>query len=158
MTRLTILTLTLLSHFSYGQTLNLDDIINVRTMDSIELRTFCSERGFKIKEKKEDNWIYSHSYFSQTDNSIWFLRTFPKDTTGNKFVYYYYADNKTQGEFKRQMKDKGFKFKRTDTKDYRGNKFTHNIYLTKDSEIDLASDKLIGQKTKYTLLHYRRVN
>ena len=137
-----------------GQILSLDDIIRIRAMDSIELKIFCSEKGFKLKEIKEDNWIYSYSYYSPIDNSIWFIRTFPKDTTANRFVYYYFTDNKTRREFRKQMKNLEFKFKRTDIKDYGGNKFTHNIYLTKDNEIDLATEKLIGQKTKYTLLYY----
>lgn len=156
--RLTILTLILLNHFSFGQVLDLSDIMKVRTMDSVELRTFCSERGFRVKEKKEDNWIYSHSHFSPNYNSVWFIRTFPKDTAGMRFVYYYFTDNETRNEFKKQIKDSGFKFNRTYSKDYGGNKFTHNIYLTADNEIDLVSERLIGQKVKYTLLYYRRIN
>ena len=91
-----IITFAFLSYCAKGQTLSLDDIFNVRLMDSTELRTFAYEKGFK--------------------------------------------------------------FKRTDSKDYGGNKFIHNIYLTKDNEIDLASEELLGQKMKYTLMYYRRIN
>jgi hypothetical protein len=56
------------------------------------------------------------------------------------------------------MKEKGFKFKRTVSDGYGGDIFTHNIYLARDSEIDLASEKLRGQKINYTLIYYRRMN
>jgi len=141
-----------------GQTLSLEDIFKVRDMDSVELQHFCSEREFKLKEKTEDNWIYSHSYYSPSDSSVWFIRTFPKDHSKYKFVYYYFSENKVRSEFKKRMNENGFKFKRTNINEYRGNKFTHNIYLAKETEIDLVVSEPLGQQKKYSLLYYKRIN
>jgi len=155
---ITIIAFLFIVYCTQGQTLSLDEIIQIRTMDSLELKTFCYNKGFKLKEIKEDNWINTYSYISQTSNSIWFLRTFPKDTTANSFVYYYFTENKTLRKFKKQMKNKGFKYEKTKTDNYGGNEYKHKIYLTENNEIDLASQRLIGQKIKHTLLYYRRVN
>jgi len=127
-------------------------------MDSVELKMFCDSKGFNLKEKKEDNWIYTHSYFSPADSSIWFLRTYPKGDKEHRSVYYYFTDLKTQNDFKKQMKKKGFKFKRKDEKDYGGNIFSHSIYLAEAEEIQLGTEKLIKQKVTYSLTYYRRVN
>jgi hypothetical protein len=149
-----------------GQTLSLEDIFHVKTLDSLELITFAKKRGFELKEVEMDNWRSIHKYFS-ADGSITFERNFPtgrklfaKDTTtqDNRMVYYHFTDKEILKEFKEKMKEKGFKFKRTDTKDYGGNRFTHNIYVTKENEIDLVLEKLKGQKLKYTLIFYRRMN
>jgi hypothetical protein len=166
--RLTIiLTLAFSMYYAKGQILTLDNIINIRTMDSLTLRVFSFEKGFELREIDIDAWRSVHKYYSTADSSISFERTFPtgaklypQDTTtrDNRIVYYHFKEKEVLKEFKGKMKEKGFKFKRTDTKDYGGNIFTHNIYLTKDNEIDLASEKLLGQKIKYTLIYYRRIN
>jgi hypothetical protein len=166
--RLTIiLTLVFSAYYAKGQTLSLDDIINIRTMDSLTLRTFSYEKGFELREINMDAWRSVHKYYSTADNSISFERTFPTGrqlfsqnttTRDNRMVYYHFKDKEVLIEFKGKMKEKGFKFKRADTKDYGGNMFTHNIYLTKDNEIDLTSENLLGQKIKYTLIYYRRMN
>ena len=166
--RLTIiLTLVFLAYFAKGQTLSLDNIINIRTMDSLTLKTFSYEKGFELREIDMDAWRSVHKYYSTEDSSISFERTFPTGrkllsqdtaTRDNRMVYYHFKDKKVLKEFKGKMKEKGFKFKRTDTKDYGGNMFTHNIYLTNGNEIDLASEKLLGQRIKYTLIYYRRMN
>jgi hypothetical protein len=163
---ITIFTFVFSTYCANGQTLFLDDIFHIRTLDSLELIVFSHEKGFELKEVEIDIWRSVHKYYS-ADSSIKFERTFPsgrklfpQDTTtrDNRMVYYHFTNKETLKEFKEKMKKKGFKFKRTVTKDYGGNRFTHNIYLTKENEIDLASDKLIGQKLKYTLMYYRRMN
>jgi len=163
---ITIFTLVFSAYCVNGQTLSLDDIFHIRTLDSLELSKFGQEKGFDLKEVEMDIWGSIHKYYS-ADSSIKFERNFPsgrklfaQDTTtrDNRTVYYHFTNKETLKEFKEKMKEKGFKFKRTDTKDYGGNRFTHNIYLTKENEIDLASEKLIGQKLKYTLIYYRRMN
>lgn len=163
---ITIFILVLSTYFAKGQTLSLDDIFNLKTMDSTELLTFSHKKGFELREVEMDIWRSMHKYYS-ADSSIWFERNFPtgrklfpQDTTtrDNRMVYYHFTNKETLKEFKEKMKENGFKFKRTNTKSYGGNIFTHNIYLTKDSEIDLASEKLRGQKIKYTLMYYRRMN
>jgi hypothetical protein len=127
---------------------------------------FAHEKGFELKEVEMDIWRSIHKYYS-ADGLIKFERNFPTgrklfscDTTtlDTRAVYYHFTNKETLKEFKKKMKEYGFKFKRTDTKDYGGIRFTHNIYLTKENEIDLASEKLIGQKIKYTLIYYRRIN
>jgi hypothetical protein len=132
----------------------------------LELIKFGREKGFELKEVEMDIWRSIHKYYS-ADSSTTFERNFPtgrklfaQDTTtrDNRMVYYHFTNKETLKEFKEMMKEKGFEFKRTDTKDYGGNRFTHNIYLTKENEIDLATEKLIGQKLKYTLIYYRRMN
>jgi hypothetical protein len=147
--------------------LNLEDIISARTMDSVQLSKFCYEKGFELNKVDKDYWTSVHKYHVVTNSSISLERTFPKarkllsqDTTSsdNGMVYFRYTDQELLKEFKQKIKEKGFKFKRTDRKDYRGNTFTHNIYLIRDFEIDLASEKLIGQKMKYTLIYYKRMN
>ncbi len=169
MTRLTILALVLMGHLTYGQTLALDDIISLRTMDSVELRTFCYDKGFELREVEIDAWRSIHKYYAMADNSVSLVRNFPtakkflffsRDTTtrDHRMVYYNYADKEVLKGFKREMKEKGFEFKRRDTEYYEGNRYTHNIYLKEDWEIDLASEKRIGEKTEYTLMYYRRLN
>lgn len=166
--RLTIiLTLVFSAYYTQGQTLSLDDIINISTMDSLTLKTFSYEKGFELREIDLDAWRIVHKFYSTADNSISFERTFPtsrklfsQDTTtrDNRMVYYHFKDKEVLKEFKGKMKEKGFKFKRTDTKDYGDNMFTHHIYTTKDNVIDLASEKLLGEKIKYTLIYYGRMN
>ena len=142
-----------------GQTLSLEEIFSIREMDSVALSKFCFEKGFRVKQKKEDNWIYSYSYSSSTNNSIWFIRTFPKDTNGIKYVYYYYTDSKTQKEFKKLIKEKKFKLKGVDSREYGGNVFTHNIYFKDNDKIDLVTEKPMRQKMKYTLItRKKRIN
>lgn len=161
-----IFTLLFSAYCVNGQTLSLDDIFLIRTLDSLELIKFGQEKGFELKVVEMDNWRSIHKYYS-TDSSTTFERNFPtgrnlftQDTTtrDNRMVYYHFRDKETLKEFKGKMKANGFKFKRTDTKDYGGNRFTHNIYVTTENEIDLASEKIIGQKLKYTLIYYRRMN
>jgi len=152
------LALAFISFCVTGQTLCLDEIFMIRTMDSVELNKYSLNKGFKLKKKEEDNWIYSYSYYSATDHSIWFIRTFPKDTSAIRCVYYYFGDSKTRKDFKKQMKYMGFKFKRKIENDYGGKVITHNIYLTPSNEIDLGYEKFLGRTEKYFLLFYRRVN
>ncbi len=163
---ITILTLVFSAFCANGQTLTLDDIFHIRTLDSLELMKFGHEKGFELKEVEVDTWRSIHKYYS-ADSSTKFERNFPtgrklfsQDTTArdNTMVYYHFTNKETLKEFKEKMKGSGFKFKRTDTKDYGGNRFTHNIYVTKENEIDLASEKLMGQKLTYTLIYYRRMN
>jgi hypothetical protein len=163
---ITIFTLVFSTYCVNGQALSLDDIFHIRTLDSLELIKFGQGKGFELKEVEIDIWRSVHKYYS-ADSSLRFERNFPtgrklfpQDTTirDNRTVYYHFTDKEILKEFKEKMKEKGFKFKRTDAKDYGGNRFTHNIYLTKEKEIDLASEKLIGQKLRYTLIYYRRMN
>jgi hypothetical protein len=162
-----IFALALLAFSTRGQGLTLDDIVAIRTMDSLTLKQFSDGKGFDLKEVDIDTWGSVHKYYSRTDNSVSFERTFPtgkdffkRDTTmrDHRMVYYRFSAKETLKEFRKKIKEKGFKFKRTNTQDSRGNRFTHNIFLTRDDEIDLASDALLGQKTKYTLMYYRRIN
>lgn len=156
-----------LSHCASGQALSLDDILNIRTMDSTELRTFAYERGFELREVDMDGWRSVHRYCSTSDSLVRFDRIFPtgrnlhpRDTTkrDNRSVYYHFTDKEALKEFKEKMKEQGFKFERTDRTVYERNAFTHNIYLLDDEEIDLAWEKLPGQKMQFTLIHYRRMN
>jgi len=140
-----------------GQILSLDDIFNIRTMDSTELATFCLHKCFKLIVN-ESNLTSSRSYYTPVDMSIWFTIIFPKDSIFDKSIYYHFIDSKIADEFKNQIKSKGFKLKRTKTKRDRGNKFTHSIFLIRDNEIHLLSRKLIGEEiTNYTLLCQKRL-
>lgn len=161
-----ILAFLFLVYDANAQTFSLDEILNIRTMDSTELRTFASGRGFELKEIENDSYRSVHRYYS-SDSTIWFSRTFPtgrelfsenKTTKDHSMVYYHFTDKKSLKEFKAKMKDNGFKFKQTNQNNYGGNLFTHSIYLTQDTEIDLASEKTIGQNIRYTLIYYSRMN
>ncbi len=77
---ITIFILLFPTYFATGQTLSLEDIFNVRTMDSIELLTFSHKKGFELREVKMDIWRSIHKYYS-TDSLISFQRNFP---TGKK--------------------------------------------------------------------------
>ncbi len=151
-----------------GQTLSLEDILRIRTMDSVELISFSRQKGFELKLVDLDPWRSAHKYCS-TDSSIWFERNFPTGrkmfsqsaTTSprdNRHVYYHYSNKETLKEFKQEVKEKGFKFKRNDIKDYGGFRSTRDIYLTNDIEIHLVSEKQMGQKLKYILQCYPRMN
>jgi hypothetical protein len=160
-----LLVFIVIAYSTQAQTFSLDDILHARTMDSTQLITFARTKGFELKEVEMDGFRSVHRYYS-SDSLTSFDRTFP---TGRKLfpespdrdhrmVYYRFADRETAKAFQKAMKAKGFKFKRTDTKDYGGNTFTHNIYLAEDQEIDLATQKLRGEKMTYTLIYYPRVN
>lgn len=153
--------------YANGQTLSLDYIFDLRTMDSVKLRAFASQRGFEFKGAETDIWRSVHKYFCRADTSVSFEKTFPTGRTvnpqypitrDNRTVYYHFRNKDILKELKKQMREKGFKFKTTDTNEYGGNTFRHHIYLTKDQEIDLSSEKLLGQKIKYTLIYHSRIN
>ncbi|MCD9014406.1 hypothetical protein [Parachryseolinea silvisoli] len=161
-----ILAFVSLSYCTNAQTFSLDDILNARAMDSTELRTFSHDKGFELREVEIDSWRSVHKYYS-SDSTICFERTFPtgrklfSENTTTKYagmVYYHFSDKAAVKEFQREMKEKGFKFKRTESKDYGANFFTHNIFVTKDDEIDLATEKLGKENIKYTLMYYQRRN
>jgi len=158
----------------HGQTLSLDDIFHVRTLDSAALILFAQEKGFELKEVEIDAWRSVHRYYA-TDRSASFQRTFPtgrkvilpwndntksKDTKArdNGMVYYNFKGQSVLEEFRKKLKENRFRFKRTDEKDFGGTKYTHNIHVSKDMEIDLASEEIPAQEVKYTLMYYRRMN
>jgi hypothetical protein len=101
-----VLALLVISSFQLNaQLLSLEEIMNIRAMDSIQLKAFCVDNNFQLKEEYEDNWIYSQSYYSQNDGSIWFIKTYPKDKKTDGIIYFYFQGEQNYDEFKKQIKE-----------------------------------------------------
>ena len=153
-----------------AQTLSLDDIIEVRKMDSTQFKLFSDQKGFQLKRTDVDAWRTSYEYQSISDSSIRILKSFPtgkqlnlsgatsKPTDNPGMVYYYFADRSFIKDFKKEMKAKKFKYHRSDTTNHGGNIFIHIKYRTNEDEIDLASEQIPGYKISYALMYYRRPN
>ncbi len=162
-----VLACVLMSFNTHSQRLYLDEIIELREMDTTQLKIFCESKGFKLKKVEADAWRAVITYQSVSDSSISFLKTIPTGKTlfndtkvnaGPGVIYYYFADKSNIKDFKKEMKEKKFKYHRTNSSEYGGNLFVHNQYRTAEDEIDLASDSLLGRKTTYCLMYYRRPN
>jgi hypothetical protein len=162
---ITIFTLILSVYYANGQTLLLDDIFNIRTMDSTTLRGFCHEKGFELREVEIDVWRSMHKYYSSTDSSIWFSRNFPtgkklfsNDQTSGDYrrVSYHFVDENFEKQFLEKIKESGFRFKRTYASQIGRIKFTHNEYVNKADEliIDL-SEILKEKKLTFELICYK---
>jgi hypothetical protein len=153
-----IIFLVFFSTSSFGQKLSLDDLLTIYKLDSISLKTFCSERHFELLRQKEDNWIFSFTYQSTLDKNISFIRTYPKDQSDKVFLYYYFDEKKEYKNLKDSLKAKGFDNVKSydmypddpNRSDYR------ERFVTESLEVELSTtNKSFNRRT---LLLYKRIN
>ena len=152
------LILSLAINLSYGQKLNLGEILTMYNLDSTSLIPFCKNRQFELVSIKEDNWGYTYSFHSITDKKISFIRTFSKKHSYEKGVFYYYDDKKDYKSFKDSLKMNGFEKFRTyemfpDSPN--GSEFREG-FGTDSLELELSTSSRTGPKR--CLLLYKRVN
>jgi hypothetical protein len=144
-------------HFSVSaQTINLEEIIKMRSMDSTELREFCKTRGFKLQGISRGPSRLLFRYYFPQDSSMWFVRSFPIDTTRNKHVYFYHGDANLNKEFKKQISEQGFKFESRQVSDNKGNKTKREIFLKDGMEIILGYESIVDRPKRYVLMFQRQ--
>jgi hypothetical protein len=139
-----------------AQTINLDEIIKLRSLDSTELREFCEKKGFKpLGISRGPSRLLFRYYFPQ-DSSMWFVRSFPMDTTRNKHVYFYHGDANLNKEFKKQISEQGYKFESKQVSDNKGNKTKREIFLKDGMEIILGYESIVDRPKRYVLMFQRQ--
>jgi hypothetical protein len=104
------LPLLLLSITCSAQKLELNDIIKIYTLDSLSLKTFSLEKKFRLDSVGEDHWINSYRFRSVTDPAISFIHTYPKDQSGEVFLYYYFDSKDDYKNFAKQVEKNGFEY------------------------------------------------
>src|SRR6188508_1165822 len=100
----------LFSNFSYsfGQSLALDDIFKIYSLDSIALKQFCIEKNFKLDFIDENDWVFEYSFQSNPDKKISVHRTFPKGEHAGSFVRYFFNDQQEYKNFESLIKARDF--------------------------------------------------
>jgi hypothetical protein len=146
------------TNLSFGQKLQLADILTVYKLDSISLKAFCEGRQFELVKVTEDNWIFSYTFQSKTDKKISLIRTFPKDHSDQIFLYYYFDDKKDYKNLKDSLKSNGFEKFRSynifpenpSMSDYREGFVTENL------ELELSTSNV--ESKHRALLLFKRSN
>jgi hypothetical protein len=141
---------------AFTQTIDLDEILNIRSMDSIELNEYATKKGFKLKGITEipDKLLYK--YYLEQDSLVWFVRSFPKDTTRDKHVYFYYSAYKLSSQFKKQLIKQKFKLDSRENSDYDGNLTRRDSYLKDGMEVILGSEAVAGKPERYVLMYQKQ--
>jgi hypothetical protein len=146
-----------LLHFSVsGQTINLDEILRMRSMDSTELKEFSETRGFKLQGISRGPGRLLFRYYFPQDSSVWFVRSFPIDTSRNKHVYFYFGNIGLHKQFKKQINRQGYKFESKEVSDNDGNYTRREIFLKDGMEIILAYESVADRPRRYVLMFQRQ--
>jgi hypothetical protein len=144
-------------HFSISaQPISLNEIIKMRSMDSTELKEFCTTKGFKLQGVSRGPSRLLFRYYLPQDSSMWFVRSFPIDTTRNKHVYFYHGDGSLTKEFKKQISEQGYKFESRQVSDNKGNKTKREIFLKDGMEIILGYESIVNRPKRYVLMFQRQ--
>jgi hypothetical protein len=144
-------------HFSVsGQPINLNEIVKMRSMDSTELKDFCTTKGFKLQGISRGPSRLLFRYYFPQDSSMWFVRSFPIDTTRNKHVYFYHGNASLNKQFKKQISEQGYKFESRQVSDNKGNKTKREIFLKDGMEIILAYESIVDRPKRYVLMFQRQ--
>lgn len=153
--KLILLALTIvISHFTYGQKLGMNDIFEMYSLDSISLKKSCADRNFGLVNISEDNWIFSYN-FRNNDEKVAFSKTFTKDTAANKFANYQFYSYKDYKELRKEIRRTGFTFKRTLTNNYGSILFIKEFYRNDVYEIMLSEEKQNGASQSFNLMLYK---
>ena len=139
-----------------AQTINLDEIVRMRSMDSTELKTFSEERGFKLQGISKGPGRLIHRYHFPKDSSMWFVRSFPVDSTRNKHVYFYFGDVALNKLLKKQIGQQGYKFESREESEHHGNVTRRDIFLKDGMEIILAYESVANRPKRYVLMYQRQ--
>lgn len=105
----TIFLLLFLSGNCVAQKLNLNDLIKAYTLDSLSLKNFCNGKQFRLEKISEDHWIHSYTFRSIQNDTISFIRTFPKSKAPYVFLYYYFNSDDDYLTFRNEALKAGFK-------------------------------------------------
>lgn len=152
-----IILLLLLTHYSaFTQTMELDEILKIRSMDSIELRGYSLAKRFKLKGITTTPEKLLHKYYFAQDSSVWFVRSFPNDTTLDKHVYFYHGSSKLDNQFKKQVIKQLYKLDSSEDRSSDGNIMRRDIYLKDGMEIILGYESVAGRPDRYVLMFQKQ--
>jgi len=151
-----ILLICFIGFSGHGQGINLDEIYKIRSMDSLALREYSLAKGFKLKSIVSSSDKLVHKYYFAEDSSVWFVRSFPKDTTRDKHVYFYYGVLKLNQQFQKEIRKHHFKLDSSEDSDYDGNIIRREIYLKDGMEIILGYESFAGRPRRYVLMYQKQ--
>jgi hypothetical protein len=144
----------LLCNFSLSQSLSLEDIFKIHSLDSVPLKQFMIEKNYRLVMIDEDDWAFEYLFQSNVDEKKSVQRIFHKEGAGLPFVRYYFNNQQEYKIFENSIKEKGFtRFKdqsslRKDPTRISTKRFASD---TSNLEIGLETDNRSSSKYALTL-------